>query len=404
MSQMSAAARLRRLGVVVAVVGTSSALSIAMLATAPPAAAATSAYCSEHPPGDTEACIAALSRDGVPITTGDPDWVASIAQVPATGNVLWGVAAATSPYSLPLTEQAHTWSATINTRGETPRLSQASGQDVSISRASSFGEHFTTITGRPILRTQGCDQTSWPWVCPSIATSQFVDFSGHITDYRTWTNAKQRAAFYGSDLVSNIDATDFPPQIVGNRLIINLANSHYLADGTTLATGFLRMRLPYALLAKVFGVADPASLASGGVAVDLGGLGGGTASIGPSGDGALIVDIVGLTFSTRKVVVKRASTFVGKPGGLRARRIDGTRGRLAFPAPRTRGLRIVRYQARCASSRGTVVAATSRRAAVAIGGLTSGLAYTCRVRAIAKTRTAWFESAWSAPVRMPRRR
>lgn len=171
-----------------------------------------------------------------------------------------------------------------------------------------------------------------------------------------------------------------------------------------MATGFVRLRLPYALLAKVFGIADPSLLVSGGVAAVLTGAGGGKITSIPSGDGALLVEVNGLTFSNRKIMLKRSSAFVGRPRRLNARRFGATRGRLGFAAGPVRGLRAVGYEVRCNSGRGDVVTASVRRSPAKLGGLIAGVGYTCRVRTVARNRTGQFRSNWSAPAQLRRGR
>jgi len=371
-----------------------------------PAAAVASSWCVDRLPGDTEPCLEDVTRDGVPVGSSDPTWRPYVGSVdPTTGLVMWGVEQLVG--YLPASEAAHTWVVTVNTRSESVVTARVLATDATVARSTVGSDQLATITGRPVSVTQGCSQATVPWTCPTVPVSDETRFEGAISDERQWTDAAQRAGMYGSNFVTNIDATEWPRQVVGSSIQVTLANSHFHGDGVTPVVGFAHIRLPYAYLTAVTGLSDPASLAGAGLIVTLSGSGPGTISVVPSGDGALLIDVTGLTFSTRTLLIRKGSAAPTRPTKLRARRTAKHKGSLSFVRSRANGIGVSFYQAKCLRARGRVsvantIWASRTKSPVVVRGLRSGKVYRCKVRAVATANGLTYRSAWSTAVTLPR--
>jgi hypothetical protein len=261
-----------------------------------------------------------------------------------------------------------------------------------------------TITANPVLLVGTCDQTSWPWTCPSTADTQWDGYlDGELTDYQAWSDVAQRDSMYGMNYASNVSATSLPPEIVSDpttgeqQILVRLANPHFEQDGTTVFEGFVHQRIPNAFLQTVYGIDDPSTLTSSGLTPVVSGTPTGTFSVTQeSGGDAMLVDATDLTFSARKLLIHRGVVTPTVPIHVTAHRISTAGGRLGFTASKARGSRITGYAARCVH--GTAVRTGSGKVSpVAVGQLKPGVGYQCRVKALSKDGP----SVWSPAVTMP---
>ncbi|HEX6208625.1 MAG TPA: fibronectin type III domain-containing protein, partial [Actinomycetota bacterium] len=257
-----------------------------------------------------------------------------------------------------------------------------------------------TVTASPVRMTDN-DECSpiWPWSCPHQATN---DFDGYLdvlaTDYGAWADRAQREAMYGMDYTTNVGLTSIPPEIVNDpatgreRLLIRMANHHLYSDAT-LFEGFAHLRIPNLFLRRAYGVDHPSSLTGSGI--DTAGTGSAaTVSVMPEpGGGAMLVDIEGMRFSRKRVRISRGVITPTKPKDVRARRTP-KRVRLRFTEAKQRGSKITRYRASCVRG-GTALTGGAKRSPVVVKGLSPGVKYACRVRAISKAGPG----RWSKKVR-----
>lgn len=221
--------------------------------------------------------------------------------------------------------------------------------------------------------------------------------------YGAWDDVSQRAAMYGMDHVSNISAGSIPAEIVNDpatgyqMLLFRLANPHFRMDGTTVFLGNLHERIPNAFLKEAYGIDDPATLSGSGLVASVsGGTGGGTIAVTQESSGlAMLVDVTGMTFSTRTLRIKRGMITPAKPTGVVADRKGASKGTLSFVAPTPRGSKIVGFSARCVRGSETVTA-RGNASPVVVSGLHAGTSYSCKVRANSKAGPG----AWSAQVTM----
>ena len=257
-----------------------------------------------------------------------------------------------------------------------------------------------TIAGNPVEynNNTGCDfSTSIP-TCPFQATSDYAAyFQIQVGDYNlpSLYTAAQIPTFYGMNMWTNIDETGLPPEIVstpsGNELVLQLADQHEFPDGTTFV-GYFHLLIPDSFLESVYGVNDPATISTSGVAASIGS---GTVTVTQQ-PGALEVDITGITFTHRTLIIRAGVITPAAPRGVRARRTGTHTGRIAFSPARPRGAKVTGYEVTCRSGHSKVTA-RGRRSPVKIKGLRAALGYRCTVAGTSKPGLG----ASSAAARMP---
>jgi hypothetical protein len=184
------------------------------------------------------------------------------------------------------------------------------------------------------------------------------------------------------DSWTNVEETYIPPEISGDPLqfVEPLTNSHELAGGAVFH-GFYHVVLPNAFLVDM-GIDDPSTLSSSGMAVSLGS-GTGTSSVSTVTNG-VEVDVTGLTFTHRTVKVKRGNILPTRPSNVQTHRRGSTHATVSFHAARARGSHIRHYAVICSAAHHASRKGSARRSPVWVKGLASGVAYRCKVRAVAK--------------------
>jgi hypothetical protein len=140
--------------------------------------------------------------------------------------------------------------------------------------------------------------------------------------------------------------------------------------------GFWDAVLPNAFLVDM-GINDPSTLTSAGVSASVGT---GTVTVTP-GPTSTEIAITGITFSPRKVRIKRGTITPAAPAGLKTRRASATVAYLTFRAARPRGSYVRSYEGRCWAKHRTTRYGAASRSPVKVRSLTRGVSYTCQVRA-----------------------
>lgn len=393
--------RLRVLLIVVLTVGSSLAVA--------GSAHAQSFWCSD---GVAPPCVESAFVNGTEVKSGDPNWdVDALLVTPdETGGssvILWNVQSKTNANNFELGPDSldDTWQVTIDAGTVKPRVNWALGDKVSVGRVDDGdGTYHVSITGNPTVVLGDCDQSVWPWSCPSTATMEWNGyFGGEVTDYNAWADETQREAMTGMDYFTNISATSMPPELSYDSsgvpfILLRLANPHYYPDGTTVFQGFAHVRIPNQFLKQVYGIDDPSTLTGAGLDPSVSGSGSGTISVTQeTGGDAMLVNVDGLTFSHRIVRVKRGTITPTKPTNVHAHRKGPRLGTVTFRPSRPRGSRIIGYRAVCVQHNGNSFLARGRSSPIVLDGLTRGVAYSCTVRARSKAGP----SLPSAKVRMP---
>lgn len=392
---------------VLALLATTS-LGAALLSVAAPVAqAAPGSWC------DTAAadapCIVSLTRDGVPITSADPDYavtVSSLTDPTGTWQANWWVYSSALGDRLPPGDAAATFVVTVDVRTHIPRFSFNHSTHGTVVRSvdPGSGDHLVTLTASPVTITQGCDGSG---VCPAVPVSDLSpNLDGWIYDPVWYADQGVPAsAWNNASMWTNVDWTEFPPQATTSSIVLNVANSHVQIDGTTPVQGFVYEDLPYALVKYVLGIDDPYALVGGGVLGSVSGTGSGTVAVTVDDTAALVhVAATNLSFSKRAVVVRRG-VIVPRAGVVRAATRTPSRRtlvRVSVAAGISRGSRVTGYQARCYRLVGTAKTSVRTGYTKAGAGLlvkvanvsTYGTRY-CQVRV--GSRAGY--GPWSKPVR-----
>ena len=390
-------------------------LAVAILAAAltpgvaPPAQATdpVSRWCS----GAVSApCVERAFRDGVEFFAGDPAYDVTWPW--------WGTSSSTSherffqvqkntglgwSYDLGASELGHRFTVTFNLGAMNPRVVWGWADPGSVTRSrDTAGNHLLTVSLEPVRRVQ-CPAG----VCSDPPTTDNVieaQLYGWISDASFWgTTESERDQLAGLWSFTNTDYTTVQPDIevtsTGTAtMTIRMDNVHAYPDGT-LFRGFQKLRLPNRMLREVYGIPDPATMTPGSLTSTVSGGVGAISTWQEGGGGAMRVDVTDVTFSQRRLVVRRGTIVPTRPTDVRAIRTTLHRGRVAFDESRPRGARVTGYRVRCVTlNRDAVVIATKTRPSspVVVTGLAARRAYDCRVRALSKAGPG----PWSRVTRM----
>ncbi len=354
-------------------------------------------WCSAHPALDP--CVVSATFDGSTLTASDPNYdVYAVLATPGGANdVLWGIEPANGgPADLSAGLGADA-SVTIKT-SVVPRVIDGFGTAMSYTRSGPSGGKYTvTITGRPVEVTDQSNCTFPPGgpTCTGNAPGSSAILQGEIDDYN-YTNYSDPSyppgfvdSFYGMDMYTNIAETGLPPNIIQsdgqNELELDLADYHFEHDGTTLVHGDFYLRIPETFLSTFWGINDPSTLATDGLAASIGSGGGTLAVTVEPGNTGVQVKITGMTFSRRKLTIKLGKVTPRAPTHVKAHRLDATSAKVTFRAAKPRGQKVKGYELRCApNGGGSLVTAKSRRSPLVVKGLGDPEGYRCNLRARSK--------------------
>jgi hypothetical protein len=329
-------------------------------------------------------CVVSASRNGVAITESDPTYAVSAAgSLQSGGEFLtqWGIADAQikgTYETLAPGDVGVPFSITVDVGAHPPRVvdEYAGGVSATDTYDSTAKTWDVTISGTAVEQGVNADCNAIAWTCPQNETNTIVAFQGEIGDWQQWPDSAQWNDFDGLDQWTNVELTEIPPQITGNPLTITeeLGNSHEL-NGQVFE-GFWYAVLPNAFLVDM-GINDPSTLTSAGISASVGT---GTVTVTPGATSTEIA-ITGITFSPRKVHIKRGTITPRAPTGLRTRRASATVAYITFRAARPRGSYVRSYEARCLARHRTTRYGTRSRSAVKVTRLARGVRYVCQVRA-----------------------
>ena len=336
-------------------------------------------WCTHHAPP----CVVSAARNGVPITESDPTYAVSAAGSLVGGEFLtqWVISDALIPGSyatLAPGDVGVPFSITVDVGAHPPRVVDEYAGNVSVTKVfdNVAGTWDVTVSGTAVAQGVNADCNATTWTCPFNETNTIVAFQGEIGDWQQWSDQNQWNDFNGLNQWTNVELTEIPPQITGSPLTITeeLGNSHEL-NGQVFE-GFWHAVLPNALLVDM-GINDPSTLTPAGISASVGT---GTVTVTP-GPTSTEIDITGITFSPRKVHIKRGSITPSAPTGLSTRRASATVAYLSFRAARPRGSYVRSYQGRCRAAHRTTRYGTASRSPVKVTSLIRGVSYVCQVRA-----------------------
>lgn len=386
-------------------------LSVSALAASGARAESDTYWCSAHPALKT--CVVSVTLDGSPIDASDSDLdvFAITAAVSGAKKVLWAVQPSASGPDDLSAQLGHTFVVTIKTN-VVPRVLDGFGTAESYARSGpdGSGEYTVTITGEPVDVTDQ-DSCSFPPggpTCTKVSGKPSTAiFQGEIddTNYTSYRDGHAYPdgfvdSFYGMDMWTNIAETGLPPNLIqsadGNELELDLADHHFEHDGTTLVKGEYYLRIPASFLKVFWGIDDPSTLSTGGLAASIGS-GGGTLTVTVEpGNTGVQVKIDNLTFSRRQLKIKLGHVTPRAPTHVKAAR-HGSSAKVTFTASKPRGQKVRGYAASCKpSGGGTAVTAKSRRSPLALTGL-AAMPYSCRLHA--RSRAGY--GPWSRRFALP---
>ena len=347
-------------------------------------------------------CLVSVKRNGVSLAKTDTQFeVQSTGRFPVSGFPYFGFLVAQAPGGTTPLATTDTWEFYFDTGTLDPNNTSAFAGVPDVDRLpDGDGTYHLRYTAKPILYTHGCDteSLSWPWFCTSVATDEEVKLAVEVQD-----RTDEFALFHSAQSPQGVNGIFLETATDGSRYLSSeMVNSHSRADGTVFQ-GEVRFRMPYGMLRDSFGVPDPSTM----VASSLAGTVNGGTTIGtftvfhdPDG-GGMFVDITDLTFSVKRIKVKRGVITPRRPTELRATRLDAHVGRVGYTLAQPRGAKPTGYKIRCVSGGGHVV--TNRKyeptSPIRAFGLRKGVAYTCKVRATSKAG----DGTWSLGIRMPAR-
>jgi fibronectin type III domain protein len=377
-------------------------LAVSLAVAIPGSASATSSWCSDGAPAP---CVESATVNGSAVASGDPTWdvTASLNTAGGSNDVDWQVLSKSTGFTLGSGSLTDVWVITLDMGTTIPRVAWSHGTAFSVVRTDDGdGTYHATITATPVVTVGDCDQSSWPWTCPSTASTEWDGYlDGAVTDYNAWTDVTQRQSMYGMDYAFNIAATSIPPELISDpttgydQILIRLANPHFEMDGSTVFQGSFHLVIPKSFLQVVYGIDDPATLTGTGILPSLSGTGGGTVTVSLDPSNNVVVDGSNITFSSRTLKLRRGVITPTKPTKVFAHRVSPLKGKLTFAPAKPHGSRITGYRAVCVNGSTTKVG-TAKASPVYVTNLAPGKAYTCRVRAKSK---AGF-GAWSAKVHL----
>jgi hypothetical protein len=358
-----------------------------------------------NPPDDwcvdnanADPCIVSATDNGsdLYVSSTYAPW-ASPATVAGASTVQWSI----QPLSAPDLSAAagHTFSITIST-SVIPRENDGFGASMTYARSGpSDGRYTVTLTGQPVSVTDqdGCTFPPGGPTCSEDAPGpSSVILQGEISDYNytSYNDPDNYPAgfvdsFDGMEMYTNIAETGLPPELSvvngQNELQLDLADHHFLEDGTTVVHGDFYLRIPAAFLSTYWGINDPSTLATDGLNATIGAGGGAlTVTVEPS-NAAVDVQISGMTFSRRRLKITLGVVTPRAPTHIKAHRLSSTSAKVTFRAAKPRGQKVTGYALSCApNGGGSLVRVKGRRSPLVVKRLGDPEGYRCTLRARSK--------------------
>ncbi|MFN8195262.1 MAG: fibronectin type III domain-containing protein [Nocardioidaceae bacterium] len=351
-----------------------------LLLPTPPAGAVLSPYCADVP----APCIDSVLRDGAPV---DPSaYSASIDTYTPPEDAHNTGFTMTKAGSFDMSgEVGHVFTVTMDTGTIKPRIVSGWGTDGHAVRTNDGdGTWHVTVTFEPAEMLMSCIGEVCPTTAP--ADTQRVEANVHVDDASWYADGGgDPEDLTGLDVFSNINLLWYPPAITVDpsgvvTMTVEMTNSHFYPDGSTVFLGHANIRLPNHVLRDLYGIPDPATMTPGSFVSTTTS---GTVSSAPTAPGdAWDVVLDGVTFSTQHLRLKRGVIVPTRPGKLDATRVSGRKGKV-WGSSAPRGALVRGYVARCEAG-SHVVTARSDASPVVVTGLHAGRRYDCRVTAQSK--------------------
>ncbi len=278
---------------------------------------------------------------------------------------------------------ADVWEITINTGSIYPAETFSRGRNVTVTRGGPAGSRTVKFTISPVrLADQACGSSG---SCGSVAGRTFSGYiDGWVDDLSYIDDPDDADAMRGFDLSTNAEWVSTPLQLdyATNSIVLDASNAHFESDGTTVFVGEAEFRIPFAMLSRLYGVDDPATLTASAFTVTAPGASASTSVV--VGSGFVKVELDGITFSKRRLRIHGNMT-PRSAKKLRAVRTSSSTGLIGFTKAKPRGSKVRGYKATCrAGSHVATASSTRNRSPMRVSGLRSGTSYTCTLRAKSK--------------------
>ncbi len=352
------------------------------LCAAPAAAGAILPLCSG---GTPTTCVVSVKRDGItqpyPGGGGNPYVIQALKlDPPSNEDFNFSIDKTVGGWTL---ELGVPWEITINTGAIAPSQTFSRGRDVTVTRGGVVGSRTVTFTLSPVrVADGGCNSMG---VCGTHATTLRPGYlDGWVNDLSYITDPDDVAAMRGFDLSTNADWVSTPLKLdyVTNSIVLDASNAHFEPDGTTVFVGEAEFRIPFAMLSRLYGVDDPATLTASAFTVTAPGASASTSVV--VGASSVKVELDGITFSKRRLRIHGDMTPRAAKD-LRAIRTSSSTGLIGFTKAKPRGSKVRGYQATCRSGSHVLKPSSKQnRSPLRVRGLRSGQSYTCTLRAKSK--------------------
>src|SRR5581483_11275906 len=255
-----------------------------------------------------------------------------------------------------------TWDLTLDMGTLAPRMVAVIGDNLVVQRHHhADGSYSVEVVASPVHTTSGnCDTSSWPWTCTSPSTQDYYGLNGEVNDAGGWTDTSQIPDFWGMQMATNVEARDWPPQVVDDpttgaqQLLTDLAAPHRYSNDD-LFIGSFSERVPNAYLRDVYGVDDPASMTGSSLNAGFTGADTSAGSVTvsqESGGDAMLVNATGLKFSAKQLHVRLGTVTPTRPRHVSGKRLSAHKARVSFARSRSRGSKVRGYTVRCVSGNG----------------------------------------------------
>jgi len=351
--------------------------------------------------GGTTPCLQSVTENGIDVTS-DPDLDIVADRYLQDGAryfhfLIMSDDGVNDPFDL---DPASTFVVVINTGSRFPGETFARGRDVSIKRGGNATSGYTVrFEMKPVVMSYGACNSMGSCGGSAGNTDATGYLEGYANDLGYVTDPDDRAAMKGFDLASNADWVSSPLQLdyATNTIILDVANSHFMSDGTTVFSGSAEFRLPFAMLRRLYLVDDPASLTAGAFEVRTGSGPAPTVAVAV-GPNDVDVDITDVTFSKRRLKIS-GDTRPGRPRDAKGIRRSTGRGVVRWRPAKSRGSKVRGYKTTCRSGAGHRVGKSTLKSPAVFTTLKAGQRYSCKVRA--KSRAGLGKRAFAKIPRRP---
>lgn len=347
--------------------------------------------CGTLPDDDGDYCVVSVKVDGqaVPERVGSQVYETVEVDLIGDGDVRFAVVHYDDGSPVPEYDVAagSTWEVTVDTGSIHPREAYGDAKDVSfgVTGSDAAGYRFTlkldTTDVAGIEDATGCTFDD----CGDDTTAADYDFAGWANGVVTDDQGvlvfplAERQRRTGLVSFGNADQSRATYDYASNSILVELANPHLRADGTTPFVGHYETFIPDDVLRVDMGVPDPSSLTAGKVQV--------TRSSTPVAfvltheRGGVRIAIDGITFSSPRYTIRPRPTKPGKPTVTKVSHPSRTSAKVAFTKPvADGGSKVTGYQARCRKAGQAWLLKRGQAPAIVVRALPKG-AVSCQVRA-----------------------